>query len=303
LYARVIFFPLAVDGLVEPLGYVEAVHHGLGVRQQLPTSMVEGHGHVGPVRLHLLPLRFGQLFQAFPGRRLVPPVRHRQHLGLSRVGQIGQDRGIQLVPLPQAQLVDPDIGDPPLRVNLLGLGVGQLVADDQADRLGGDAQAPGHFLLVTADQQPQHVPLEAVGVAGVLALEGRDQPLSMVAPRATMERRLIDPEARLPADIQVPDDLDPVLELKVGFVFPPAAVTATALGQRPGDFKPVAVPMTVIPRDGDTGRQIDVDSDGSHGRRTKRSPCIGCRDQAGIPTETLAKTRQRESPKPRGLHL
>src|SRR5271157_348840 len=34
LYARVIFFPLAVDGLVELLGDVEAVDHGPGVEQQ-----------------------------------------------------------------------------------------------------------------------------------------------------------------------------------------------------------------------------------------------------------------------------
>jgi uncharacterized membrane protein len=36
LYARVIFFPLAVDGLVELLGDVEAIDHRPGLGQQSP---------------------------------------------------------------------------------------------------------------------------------------------------------------------------------------------------------------------------------------------------------------------------
>jgi hypothetical protein len=170
LYARVIFFPLAVDGLVELLGDVEAVYHRLGLRQQRPTGVVERLRHVRPVRLYALPLRHGQLFQAFPGRVLVPPFGHGQDLRPLRVRQVGQDRGIQLVPLLQAQFIDAHVGNDPLRVDFFGLGVGQLVADDQADRLRGDAQPPGHLLLVAADQQPEHLPLEAVGIAGVLAL-------------------------------------------------------------------------------------------------------------------------------------
>jgi hypothetical protein len=39
--------------------------------------------------------------------------------------------------------------------NLFGLGVGQLVADDEGDRLGRDTQASGNLLLVATDQQPQ----------------------------------------------------------------------------------------------------------------------------------------------------
>ena len=93
-------------------------------------------------------------------------------------------------------------------IDLLGLGVGQLVADDQADRLGGDAQPAGDFLLVAADQQPQHLLLEAVGVAGVLALEGRDQVLAVVAPGAAVEGGLVDPEAGLAPEVQVADHLD-----------------------------------------------------------------------------------------------
>src|SRR5262245_2423897 len=64
LYARVIFFPLPVDGLVEQLGDVEAIDHRLGLRQQGPAGVVECLRHVRSVRLHLLPLLQGQLFQA-----------------------------------------------------------------------------------------------------------------------------------------------------------------------------------------------------------------------------------------------
>src|SRR5215831_12860341 len=56
LYARVIFFPLAVNRLVELLGDVEAVHHGLGVGQQRTAGVMERLGHVCPVGLHLPPL-------------------------------------------------------------------------------------------------------------------------------------------------------------------------------------------------------------------------------------------------------
>src|SRR5437763_8398684 len=52
LYARVIFFSLGVDRFIELLGYVETVHHRLGVGQQAPTGVVERLRHVGPVRLH-----------------------------------------------------------------------------------------------------------------------------------------------------------------------------------------------------------------------------------------------------------
>src|SRR5690348_15370461 len=88
LYARVIFPPLPVHGLVELLGDVEAVHHRLGVGQQPPAGGVERRGHVGPVRLHLLPLGLGQLLQAPPARRLVPPLGHGQDLRPLGVRQV-----------------------------------------------------------------------------------------------------------------------------------------------------------------------------------------------------------------------
>jgi hypothetical protein len=180
---------------------MKAIDHGLGVRQQLPASVVEGRGHVGSIRLHPLPLRFAQLFQAFSGSSLVPSFRHGQHLGPLGVGQVRQNGGVQLVSLLQTQLIDAHVGKHPLRIDVLGLGVGPLVADDQSDRLGGDAQAPGNFLLVTADQQAQHLLFKAVGIAGVLAFKGRDQVLAMVAPGTAMIGGSVDPEAGLTPEV------------------------------------------------------------------------------------------------------
>jgi len=116
LYARVIFFPLPVDDFVELLGDVKAVHHRLRRRQQRPTGIVVRLRHVRPVHLDPAPLRFAQLFQAFPGRTLIASFGDRQHFGLGRVTQVGQDRAEELVPLLEAQLVDAHIGDQPPRI-------------------------------------------------------------------------------------------------------------------------------------------------------------------------------------------
>src|SRR5579884_3283942 len=91
LYARVIFFPLGVDRLVEQLGDVEAVHHRPRLGQQRLTGVVEGLPHVRPVRPHPAPLTFAELSQALPPRRLVAALGDRQHLGVLRVAQVGQE--------------------------------------------------------------------------------------------------------------------------------------------------------------------------------------------------------------------
>src|SRR5262249_46450118 len=135
LYAWVIFPPLPVHGLVELLGDVETIDDCPGVGQQSPAGVVERLAHVSPVRLYLPPLLLRHLPQAVPARRLVPPLGHGEHLGPVGVGQIRQERDIEFVPLLQAQLVDPHVTDQPLGIDLFGLGVGQLVADDQADGL------------------------------------------------------------------------------------------------------------------------------------------------------------------------
>jgi hypothetical protein len=69
LYARVIFPPLAVHGLVEPLGDMEPVHDGSSIGQQTATSLVERLAHIRPVGLHLPPLLFRQLLQTLASWR------------------------------------------------------------------------------------------------------------------------------------------------------------------------------------------------------------------------------------------
>jgi hypothetical protein len=81
-----------------------------------------------------------------------------------------------------------------------------------------------------------------------------------------VEGRLLDPEAGLTPDVQVPDDLDRVLELQVCLVFAAAAVAAAVLRQRPGDLEAVAVGVALLGGDGYPRRQIEVDRDGGHGR-------------------------------------
>jgi len=298
LYARVIFFPLAVHRLVEQLGDVEPVHHRLGVGQQPPAGVVERLGHVRPVRRHPPTLLRGQFFQALAGRRLVAALSHRQHRRPLRVGQVGQDRDEEPVPLLQAQLVDTHVADDPLGINLLGLSVGQLVVDDQADHLRRDAQPPGHLLLGAADEQAQHVLLEAVGVADFLAAEGRDEVLAVVAVRAAVVGRLVDPEAGLAPDVQVADDLDLVRELQVGGGVAVAAITAAASRPGPRDLKAVGVAVAAVGGDGHIGRQIDVDGDGGHRRlRGKRAKAMFRCIQAGPPTGNVQRPSGRENPK------
>src|SRR5207302_8070825 len=133
--------------------------------------------------------------------------------------------------------------------------------------------AAGHLLLVAADEGAQHVLLEAEGVADVPPLERWDPVLTVVTPAAAMKGGLIDPEAGLAPEVQVPDDLDRVLHLDAGVVLPAAAAAAAASGPGPGDLEAVAVAVPLVGGDGDPGGQIHVDGDRSHGR-----PC-----QAGEP--------------------
>jgi hypothetical protein len=262
----VIFPPLPVDPLVEELGDMEPVHHRPGVGQQVPAGVVKGLPHVGPVRLHLLPLLRREVFQAFPGRRLIPALRHGQHRRPVGVRQVGQDRDVQPVPLLQAQLVDPDVRHDPFGGDLLSLGVRQLVTNDQGDGFGRDAEPAGDVRLGAADQRPQDVLLEPVGVAHVPPLERRDQVLAVVAERAPVEGGRVDPEAGLAPDVQVSDDLHRPLVLDPGRLVPAAAGTPVVGGERPGDLEAMAFPIPVIARDRHTVREIDVDGDLSHGR-------------------------------------
>jgi hypothetical protein len=145
-----------------------------------------------------------------------------------------------------------------------------LVADDQGDRLGRGPEPSGDLRLGAADQQPQHVLLEPEGVARVPPLERRDQVLPVAAERTPVEGHLVDPEARLAPEVQVPDDPDSPLVLDPGRLVPAAAGTPVAGREGPGDLEGVAVAVAVIGGDRHAVGQIDVDGDLSHGR-----PCSG----------------------------
>src|SRR3954466_2243445 len=156
------------------------------------------------------------------------------------------------MPLLQAQLVQPDVGDHPRGIDLSLLG--QLVLDDPFDRLGGDPQASGDFLRRAADQRSEHESLEAVGVGDLLALEGGDEVLAVAATPTSVEGGLVDPEAGLPPDVEVADRLGCRLELDVGPLLVRAALTAAELGQRPSDLEAVALLMALVGGDLDTWR-------------------------------------------------
>src|SRR5262249_32963404 len=157
----------------------------------------------------------------------------------------------------------------------LGPSVGQLVADDQPDRLGRDTKPPGDFLLVAADEQPQDLLFKAVGVAGVPPLEGRQQVLAVGAGGAAVGGGLVGPEAGLAPDVlQVADDLSGVLDLDVGAFLSAAAVTAAAIRPGPGDLEAVAVAVPLVGGDGNARGQIDVDGDAGHVRPRRASGSV-----------------------------
>jgi hypothetical protein len=180
---------------------VKTIDHRLGMGQQLATGIVKRDGHVGPVSPHLLALLGRQFFQAFSGRGLIAPFGHRQHLGLFRVRQIGEDGTVEFVPLLQTQLIDADIGNLPVRINLFSLGVRQLMADDQAHHFRRNAQTPSHLLFGAADQQPQYLALKPKGVRDIPALERRNEELPVIAPGTAMVGWSINPETGLSADV------------------------------------------------------------------------------------------------------
>jgi hypothetical protein len=137
--------------------------------------------------------------------------------------------------------------------------------------------------------------LEAVGVRGVLALEGRDEVLAVAAVGAAVVGRLVDPEAGLAPHVQVAHDLHTVLVLQVGLVFTAAVVTADAGGQRPGDLKAVPLAATLVGGNRDIGRQIDFDGDGSHDLTSVApQPLKRCRCPAGIPWLDYARRDRRK---------
>lgn len=174
-----IFFSQPVKGVIPQLGHVKSVGDAFGVGQHLLTRVVERLSHIHTVSVYLRTLLGRHAFQTSAPSRLITPGLDRQHARICWIGQVGQDRGKLFVPLFQTDLVHAHVENHALRINRLGLL--QLVLHNTPDRLGRDPQTSGHIFLATADQQPYDVFLEAVGIAGILTLEGRDEILAMMA--------------------------------------------------------------------------------------------------------------------------
>ena len=170
-----------------------------------------------------------QQAEALLGRCRVAAPRHGEHLRRIRVGQVRQQRHVQLVPLLEADFVHAHVSDQPHRVDPLV--ILQLVLDDQFHGLRRDAQPRGHLFFVAADEHPQHVLLEAVAVHHLLPLERREVLLAMPATRAAMETGLKDEKARLTPEIEVADHVDRVLVLIGGGLFVPALLAPTGVRQ------------------------------------------------------------------------
>ena len=149
------------------------------------------------------------------------------------------------------------------------MAVGQLVLDDETHRLRGDAESPRHFSFVGADEHPQYLLLEAIGVTGVFAFERRQEIVAMMAFGTAMEHGLIAEERGLPENIEIADDAH-FANVEIGFqacrLDGFAAGTATGYGQGPRDFDAVSFGEAMIAGDGDVFRQIDVDGEVGHGR-------------------------------------
>jgi hypothetical protein len=105
------------------------------------------------------------------------------------------------------------------------------------------------------------VPLEAVGVGDVAALERGQQVLPPAVAGAVVQGRLVDPEAGLAPDVQVADDVEGGLVFQAGRPFVFAAVAAAAVGQGPGDVAGVAVAVALVLADLDPLGQIQFDGD------------------------------------------
>src|SRR5207248_7612658 len=91
----------------------------------------------------------------------------------------------------------------------------------------------------------------------------------------------------------------------VGRIFVVAAVAATAVRQRPGDFKTVAVAVPLVSGDGEVGRQIHLDGNSSHGlllRACVRARIRGCHTSAPLRQPTAAQPNGKPQ-KPRTAHL
>jgi hypothetical protein len=248
---------------------MEAVNHRFGVLQQQPTGLVVRCPHVHTIAQHLVALLGREQLQARRGRLFVAARLHRQHLGILGIAQVGHDRHIQLVAFLQTDLIHADVRDHPLRIDHERLTLGQLILDDEAHRLRGNAQSPRHLGFVGADEHPQHQFLEAIGVSGVLAFERRQEVLAMTAFAAALKCGLIAKEAGLAENIEIADDTH-FANVEMGFeangLDRLATWTAKRFGYGPSNLDAVGFGQTMITGDGNAFGQIDIDGEIGHGR-------------------------------------
>jgi hypothetical protein len=149
LKARV-FFSHPVSGFAQPLGHMEAVNHRLAVGElDLARRQVSG-AHVRPMGAYLTTLLLGKAVQAFLRRRLILAGLHCHDPWPARFGQVGEDGGIQFVPLLQTDFIEAYVGDLQARSDVLF--VLELVGHDGGHHLRTDPQSPRHFFLGGADQ-------------------------------------------------------------------------------------------------------------------------------------------------------
>ena len=228
-----------------------------------------GRSHVHTITYHTRALLRRQQIQARRGCFLVAARHHCQHLRILRITQIGHDRHVQLVAFLQTNLIHADVRNHTLGVDHQRLAVGQLVLHDEAHRLRGDAQSPRHLGLVGADEHPQHLFLEAIGVAGVFAFERRQEVVAVMAFGATMKDGLVAEESGLPKNIEIANDAR-FANVEIGLdacrLHRFATRTAARFGQGPSDFDAVRIGEAMIAGDGGVFGQIDVDGEVDHGR-------------------------------------
>ena len=89
-------------------------------------------------------------------RSLVPALDHRQNPRLPGICQIRQDRGIQLMMLPQTDFVHAHIGEPSVRID--SSFIFHAMVHDLSNHLGADPQPPCHFLFARSDQNQYEKP-------------------------------------------------------------------------------------------------------------------------------------------------
>lgn len=248
---------------------MEPIDHRLGLRQQGRTGFVVGGPHVHTITQHLVTLLGREQIQTSYGCFLVAARHHRQHFGMLWITQIGHDGHVQLVTFLQADLVHADIRDDALRIDRQRLAIAQLVLHDEAHRFRRDAQTPGHFGFVGANEHTQHQLLEAIGVAGLLAFERGQEIVAVMAFRAAMEHGLVAEEGRLAEHVEIAHDPH-FAHVEIGFwtrrLDGFATWTAARRWQGPRNFDTVRLGQAMVAGDGNAVGQIDVDGEVGHGR-------------------------------------